>query len=155
MAGSTIQLALKNVTTIENLDKANRVYHLAVHVKTPESYFHTITYRQSGPPVTRPPLTPSDEVAGPSPANTSLTRPESSSGRSFAILRTNPGDNPWDIGPLANLKSILGDNWYDWLLPFKYSPMCRHDYGDSEFQFGPAVEELKAAAGITRTRSRS
>lgn len=158
MAGSTIQLALKNFTTIENLNRTSQVYHLAVHVKTPDSYFHTITYQPSGPPVIRPPPTPVEELTEPASAPSvnasTILPPDSPNARSYAILRTNPGDNPWDIGPLANLRSILGDKWHDWLLPFKYSPICRHRHGDdSEFPFGPLVEELKAAAGIRTARN--
>ena len=135
MTASSTQFALLNTTTIENLTRTTKVYTLAVYMPQPPNPtailpFQTITY----------PLT----SATPNTSSpTSILAP-----RTFAILHTKPGENPWDLGPLGNLKSVLGDHWYDWLLPFRYSPLCNHDRGDSDFSLGPVVERLRKEAGI-------
>ena len=134
MTASSTQFALLNTTTVENLSRTTKVYSLAVYMPRPPDStrilpFQTITY-----PLTSPTT----------PASSSSSTPP----RTFAILHTKPGENPWDLGPLGNLKSVLGDHWYDWLLPYKYSPLCNHDRGDSDFSLGPVVQRLREEAGI-------
>ena len=68
--------------------------------------------------------------------------------RTFAILHTLPGDNPWDLGYLGNLKSVLGDHIYDWFLPLKFSPATDHERYGSEFEFGHVVKKLRHDYGI-------
>ena len=68
--------------------------------------------------------------------------------KTFAILHTKPGENPFDLGPYPNFKSVMGDHWYDWLLPIKYSPCCYHDRRDGQFAMGSVVQRMRAEAGI-------
>lgn len=68
--------------------------------------------------------------------------------KTFAILHTKPGENPFDLGPYQNFKTIMGDHWYDWLLPIRRSPCCNHDGRDSQFAMGPVVQRMRAEAGI-------
>lgn len=65
------------------------------------------------------------------------------------ILRSRPGENPWDRGPMENFKSVFGDRWYDWILPLKYSPCCNHDGSESQFALGPVVERMRKEAGLS------
>lgn len=132
MTGSSMQFALLNTTTIENLTRTTKVYTLAVYMPRPPDPnsippFQTITY----------PLT--QQISN----SNHLTPP-----RTFAILHTKPGENPWDLGPLGNFKTVMGNHWYDWLLPIKYSPICNHDRGESDFPLGPVVDRLREEAGI-------
>jgi len=69
--------------------------------------------------------------------------------RTFAILRTNPGDNPWDLGSyLLNWQAVMGTRVIDWFLPLKRSPCCDHDGMESHFTVGPMVQDLKVAVGF-------
>ncbi|KAL8658163.1 MAG: hypothetical protein Q9226_001213 [Calogaya cf. arnoldii] len=126
MSGSSLQFVLENTTTIENLSRKTKVWQLAVllprepaHSYNPPPY-RTITYGQD-------------------PNNT----------RTFAILHSKPGENPWDLGYLRNFKSVMGEHWYDWILPIKPSPCANHDRRDYEFETGPAVERMKSEVGIS------
>ncbi|KAG8525813.1 uncharacterized protein KY384_000573 [Bacidia gigantensis] len=110
MTGSSLQFALVNTTTIENLSRKTVVYQLAIHLPRPPQErppFPTISF-----PVTQP--TAYTDIAG-------------HGLKTFAILHSRPGDNPWDLGAFGNFKSVMGEQWYDWLLPLKYSPCTKHD----------------------------
>ena len=63
--------------------------------------------------------------------------------RTFAILKTQPGENPFDLGPWNNWKSVMGNSVWEWMLPIKHSPCCRHDSNVSEYEFGPLIGKLK------------
>ena len=67
--------------------------------------------------------------------------------RTFTVLKmSQPGDNPWDLGSARlNLETVMGANIYDWLLPFRRSPCCNHEDGESQFQVGPKVAFLRAS----------
>lgn len=135
MAANSFMQCFNNRTTIEQLGKGN-VVQLAVHIPrgarldaaVPPEY-HTITY----------PLPSSPEAAhAPPPANA----------RTFAVLCTKPEENPWNLGPLTNFKTVMGKYWFDWLLPLKNSPCMNHDRGDSHFPVGPVVDRMMRDAGL-------
>jgi palmitoyltransferase len=163
MAMTSIGLALKNLTTIDNIGHQRRVMHIAVLVDSPQ-------HRQPRPMSTGH-LKPShgsedDEdpwqgtityplnVMHDASSETTLPPPTSSPPRTFAILRTHPGMNPWNLGALRNLKSIMGNHWFDWFLPLRHSPCCNHDRGDSMYELGPDFERLKVDAGLSSSSSR-
>ncbi|RDL41585.1 uncharacterized protein BP5553_01564 [Venustampulla echinocandica] len=63
--------------------------------------------------------------------------------RTFAVLKTEPGVNPWDLGsPLLNLKVVMGNRMIDWFLPTR-SPCANHEDPESQFQLGPAIDKLR------------
>ena len=133
-----MQFVLLNTTTIENLSRHSKVWTLAVLIPKNSSHpipppFHTITY----------PL----GYIGP---NQDETRPQTPSmqPRTFAILHGKPGENPWDLGYFRNFKSVMGDHWYDWFLPIRYSPCIHHDRYDAQFETGPVVQRMKEDAGL-------
>ena len=68
--------------------------------------------------------------------------------KTYALVHTKPGENPFDLGLYQNLKSVMGDHWYDFLLPIKHSPCCNHDRKDGQFAFGPVVQRMRLEAGI-------
>ncbi|KAF4312079.1 Palmitoyltransferase pfa5 [Botryosphaeria dothidea] len=121
--GNTFFMTLRNLTTVEALNRANATYHLSVLItpswcnrRNDEQYpFRTTTY--PGAP-----------------------------GALYAILMTRPGDNPWDLGTLKNWKAVMGESVFDWVLPLRYSPCTNHDRQDSEFEFGTVVETVKREA---------
>ncbi|KAF7592634.1 palmitoyltransferase pfa5 [Aspergillus hancockii] len=148
MSLSSMQLAMYNLTTIENLNRRSAVWTLAIRVPNhmlaklnPESRwaptFRTITY-----PL--PPMPPNSEAAAEPQQNQSTWEQHV-----FAILQTLPGENPFDLGtPFKNLQQVLGYSILDWLLPLKQSPCADHSSLESAFALGPVVKRLKAEAGL-------
>lgn len=145
MTISSLQLAMWNLSTIENLNRRSAVWTLAIRVPdrmlarlNPESRwaptFRTITYPL--PPV---PLSPE--------AARDYQPPEKQ--HVFAILQTLPGENPFDLGsPFKNLQQVLGYSIIDWFLPLRQSPCADRTTGDSFYELGPVVSRLKKEAGL-------
>ncbi|MCJ1468589.1 palmitoyltransferase pfa5 [Pseudocyphellaria aurata] len=132
MSGSSLQFLILNTTTIENLSRHSKVWQLAIHIASPPCSssaikFSTISFPLAGAP------------PGQQPANPPKT---------FAILHSIPGENPWDLGPMENVKSVMGEHIYDWFLPLKHSPCTNHDRSDSQFALGPVVERMRIEAGL-------
>ncbi|KAI6251254.1 Palmitoyltransferase pfa5 [Erysiphe necator] len=70
--------------------------------------------------------------------------------RTFVILRTNEGENPWDLGSsLLNWKTVMGNSIIDWILPINRSPCCNHDSPESQFEFGYVVGNLLSSLGLS------
>ena len=137
MAGSSLQFALINTTTIENLSRRTIVWTLAIHMPKPPDTptgFRTVSFSTAT-------STPDSDLPAGEQAPGGV--------KTFAILHTKPGENPFDHGPYQNFKSVMGDHWYDWLLPIKHSPCCNHDRRDGHFAMGPVVQRMRAEAGIT------
>ncbi|KAL9124297.1 MAG: hypothetical protein Q9217_006360 [Psora testacea] len=131
MTGSSLQFALLNTTTIETLSRKNVVYQLAIHMPRPPDEpppFPTISYSTAPKPET--------------------SEPSLDTIKTFAILHTRVGDNPWDLGAFRNFKSVMGEHWYEWFLPINRSPCSNHDRLDGQFAFGPVVDRMKREAGI-------
>jgi len=156
---NSLQLALKNMTTVESL---GNVYFLAIHIPNPEQhgatanfdgiteprpYFHTITY-----PIPPPTSSTSSRKAHSSGPLDPEAINSSNTLRTFAIVSTKPGDNPWNIGWLNNLKSIMGKRYIDWILPIRNSPCCSHDDPESDYPLGLDVERLKREYGLDSWR---
>ncbi|PWY90882.1 zf-DHHC-domain-containing protein [Aspergillus heteromorphus CBS 117.55] len=145
MTLSSVQLAMLNLTTIENLNRRSAVWTLAIRVPShmlsrlnPESRwaptFRTITY-----PLPPAPLNP--EAAG-------EYQPPGEQ-HVFAILQTLPGENPFDLGSsFRNLQQVLGYSVLDWFLPLKQSPCAERKNTESFFELGPVVSRLKKEAGL-------
>ena len=136
-----------NITNIDVLRKS-QTFFLAVRMpldSPPSDKFPTIVY----------PLQPrrASETTGEGhpqvngSAGHSSARDQQAT-RRFAILRTEPGENPWDLGYWGNWKSVMGNSIVEWLLPVKHSPCCDHDSMQSDYQFGPLVVELKQRYGV-------
>ena len=143
MTASSLQFALINTTTIENLSRRTIVWTLAVHMPRPpetSTGFRTVSFSTAAS------TTNFDETA---------EEQASAAIKTFAILHTKPGENPFDLGAYQNFKTVMGDHWYDWFLPIKYSPCCNHDRGDSQFAMGPVVQRMMAEAGIAKKTHRN
>lgn len=136
MTGSSLQFALINTTTIENLSRRTKVWTLAVHMPKPpqtSTGFRTVSFSATT-------LTTESDAHAEDQGSGAV--------KTFAILHTKPGENPFDLGPYQNFKTVMGDHWYDWLLPIRYSPCCNHDREDGQFAMGPVVQRMRAEAGI-------
>ncbi|KAF1351150.1 DHHC palmitoyltransferase-domain-containing protein [Delphinella strobiligena] len=228
MAGTSIELAVKNRTTIEDIGHDRRTYHVAVYLNEPGKYIQQQQQEHLPSPTTRspscdsgrhyqvafssesvaapassPPALPSSQPVGPSPqpplpaddhvgfapgectrlmlrgskpekaASTATTQADSAPKspwvgtityplvlrgplpsrplpppRTFAVLLTRPGMNLWNVGASGNWRQVMGERWWDWFLPSRHSPCCRHDRDDSLYELGPDMDKLKMEAGL-------
>lgn len=156
MCMSSCQFAFINSSTIENLNRKTKVWFLAVY--TPphvleEAHEENIELRLISYP--RPPeeqLQMLQQHGASNPPRADVQAPSSSTGtagrRTFAILETAPGANPFDLGPLSNFQEIMGMTVWEWLAPIKPSPCLKHDDPNSLYKLGPVVDQLKATTGL-------
>ena len=68
--------------------------------------------------------------------------------RTFAILESPPGANPFDIGPMGNFKEVMGYTVFDWLFPLRPSPLVDHSDPVSVYKIGPVVRRMESKANI-------
>ncbi|KIV91288.1 hypothetical protein PV10_05843 [Exophiala mesophila] len=68
--------------------------------------------------------------------------------RTFAILETEAGANPFDLGSFANFKQVMGNSLFDWLLPLRAPPLTDHSDPTGFYQFGPVLKSLRQEVGI-------
>ncbi|KAI1067857.1 hypothetical protein LB507_010456 [Fusarium sp. FIESC RH6] len=156
MTITALRFAFQNITNVD-LFRKNQTFRLAVRVPTgtrSTDKFTTITYPLSFPGEdSRAPGTAHsngiDQSDGAGSITTNRIAPrDQRAKRTFAILQTQSGENPWHIGYLENFKSVMGDSVLEWLLPLRHSPCTRHDSMVSDYQFGPLVEQLKKRYGL-------
>jgi palmitoyltransferase len=155
MSATSARFILTNITNVDMLRKA-WVYQLAIRVPTgtpSTEKYHTITY-----PLPRA-NTVQQELRLPSGGghtaslgaavlgNSSSARDRLAS-RTFAILRAEPKENPWDLGWKKNWETVMGTNIIDWLLPVRRSPCALHEDTESDYKVGPLIAELKARYGL-------
>ncbi|KAI5856451.1 DHHC palmitoyltransferase-domain-containing protein [Tricharina praecox] len=97
MALSTAQLIVRNLGTVDSLSAEAKVYQLAIHDPNPPVN-NPDAYRPIGPRVWLPVNTAPGE-----------------SQRCFAIVRTQPGENPWMCdSTYENFCSALGGGFLQW-----------------------------------------
>lgn len=87
------------------------------------------------------------------PLNLPVDRPPlpAPSFRTFAILETSSGINPWDLGsPWRNLAAVMGPRLHHWLLPIRHSPCCDHSSLVSQYPLGPHFEQLLYDSGLVQ-----
>ncbi|KFY38139.1 hypothetical protein V494_04501 [Pseudogymnoascus sp. VKM F-4513 (FW-928)] len=157
MTCSSLQFVFSNLTTIENLSKKRRAWLVAAIIPP------TFTLPQQGnyPHITYPlPLSPSEKSSSSAPSSPAsspheiISETEVSSERdaratrTFAILQLAMGRNPWDLGAAGNWKSVMGNNFLDWVLPIKHSPCRNHESHESQFETGRWMEELLVEVGF-------
>ncbi|KFY63090.1 hypothetical protein V496_04189 [Pseudogymnoascus sp. VKM F-4515 (FW-2607)] len=158
MTCSSLQFVFANLTTIENLGKKRRAWLLAVLIPSTFSlpqqgnYPH-ITYPLPLPASEKSPSTaPSSPASAPHGETTSepeaLSERDSRATRTFAILQLAVGRNPWDLGAVGNWKSVMGNNFLEWVLPIKQSPCRDHESHESQFKTGRWMEELLVEVGF-------
>lgn len=123
MTGSTIQLMLRNRTTLENMYSKTRVHFIAMQDdRAPYSGWN---------PDPNFPFKPVREISYPLPANHPLAAegdagPDVNNGppRRFVVARTNPGVNPWVLDSwFDNIAEVMGYNVWEWWLPITRSPV--------------------------------
>ncbi|KAK4172508.1 putative palmitoyltransferase [Triangularia setosa] len=141
MTATSIRYAIVNLTNVDYLKSKNIVHQLAIRVPwgtqgTPK--YSVITYplpKRSGSGHEE--ASPRDQLAI----------------RTFAIVKTEMGENPWDLGPYRNWKSIMGNSPIDWLLPIKPSPCAVYENNESFYEMGPLYQQLRGRFGLPELSS--
>lgn len=161
MSGSSLRLIFGNLTNIDAL-QGSQVLQFAVRIPldaTAANGLSTITYplprypSQEHLPPTPQTNASSDAAMATNAANAPIatgptTTPEPVSDRDriarhrFAIVRTEAGDNPWDLGAWKNWQAIMGSSLLDCLLPIRPPPCSNHDDMRSLYPTGPVFAEL-------------
>jgi palmitoyltransferase len=175
MSCSAGNFALKNLTTIESLNKRTKAWQLAVYIPDHKKQPIMGVTGEPFPTVTYPlPLVSEKSNSSPAPSDTTNEETvetgnthkdlahhaerDARAKRTFAILRMEPGRSPWDLGVADNWKSVMGTNMLDWFLPIRRSPLCNHESAISQFKMGKHFDKLMAdnglASGIDRLGTR-
>lgn len=157
MTVTSMRYIFLNMTNVDILSISHKVYHLAVRVPwgTRADGFGIIVY-----PLAKPENSQRDrkrDANNPRPnrrmAGEQLDAPPATSRddlatRAFAILKTEPGENPWDLGPWRNWQSIMGTNPLDWLLPIRHSPCANHENLESLYPMDRILDQLRSRHGL-------
>lgn len=150
MTLTSARFIFTNITNIDMLRKS-QTFRLAVrlpHDSPPTQRYQTITYPLSTPAWGQSGVA-MNHFHGSSMGTMSPTSPrDEQATRTFAILETEPGENPWDLGWWRNWRSVMGNSVIEWLLPIWHSPCCNHDSMESDYELGPVLEKLKQRYGI-------
>ncbi|KAI1361214.1 DHHC palmitoyltransferase-domain-containing protein [Xylaria arbuscula] len=157
MTVTSIRYLLYNMTNVDILSYRHKVYQLAVRVPlgTRSDRFSTIDYplrkSENGPGSwgqANPRFQPNGyEPKEPAHAPTPRSRNDLAT-RTFAILDTKPGENPWDLGPWKNWCAVMGTNPLDWLFPIRHSPCSNHESPESLYSMDRMLDELRARYGL-------
>lgn len=137
-----------NLTNVDMIGARRKVYQLAVNIprgSEATDRYHTVTY-----PLPMPETMVGVQADGPPRVD---SRRDGLATRTFAIVKTNPGENPWDLGLWENWKEVMGHNPVDWFLPLTRSPCTNHDGQKSYYRMGPVLEKIRAEYGINGLRA--
>jgi len=129
-----------NLTNVEDLRQKSTVHQLAIRVPLniePGPRYNLITY-----PLPEPALSPRSQSSSSGGEGRSAQR-DSLANRKFAVVKTQVGENPWDLGPYRNWVSVMGTNVFDWLLPIRHSPCVSSEDNNSFYAMGHLYNELR------------
>ena len=145
MTATSVRYICVNLTNVEYLKSKTLVYQLALRVPrhTPDgSNYRTITY-----PIPKPQSFSSATQSPRSSDNMGSSEPVSArdllAQRTFAIVRTEKGENPFNLGTWRNWRSVMGTNILDWFLPFNKSPCETYENNVSFYEMSPLIQEVR------------
>ena len=144
-----------NTTNIDML-RTRQTFNLAVRIPRdtpPSTKYPTITYPLQPAPSLPPSSAGPGKQQDPHGGASAMAARDEQATRRFAILKTEPGENPWNLGLRQNWRSVMGDGVAEWLLPIKHSPCCSRESMASDYPFGPLLEELKTRYGVPEAES--
>jgi palmitoyltransferase len=128
-----------NMTNVDMLGARKKVYQLAVRIprgdKVADKY-QTVTYPLPKAAENNNGLTPAHSLR------------DDLAIRTFAILKTHPGENPWDLGVWKNWQEVMGTNILDWLLPIRKSPCVDHDAQETYYRMDKMLRNIRTRYGI-------
>lgn len=142
MAATAMRYACLNLTNVDYIKSKTIVHQIAIRVPrgTPASTnYSVVTYPLPKPSNGSAPRSSPDIPT----ADRNALRDQLAT-RTFAIVKTEMGENPWDLGYYRNWKSIMGDAIVDWFLPIKQSPCASYENNESFYEMGPLYPELRA-----------
>lgn len=154
---STTSFAITNITTIENLQKRTKIWYLACYV-TP-AQVHEANAKGIQLDMISYPRPPEEQLEGSkqswwiassrlNSASTSNPVDVPTIHRVFAILQSEPGQNPFDLGRLQNWQEIMGESIWSWF-SMRQSPTTRHgEY--SMYKLGPVFRDMRKKSGLDR-----
>lgn len=147
-----------NMTNIDMLGAKSRVYQLAVRIprgSQPNERYQTVSYPLPGPgnltngqPDNILPNGQTQYDGAAESRNPKASGRDALATRTYAILKTEPGENPWDLGVWHNWQAIMGTNVLDWFIPLGRSPCVNHDSQESYYRMGPIMRDIRARNGI-------
>ncbi|KAI0400078.1 DHHC palmitoyltransferase-domain-containing protein [Xylaria palmicola] len=158
MTVTSMRYIFLNMTNVDILSSHHKVYHLAVRVPrgTRSDRFGVRDYPlpklETGSGEMRRDATGhhlNGQTAGEQTRHVLVTSRDDLATRTFAILETSPGDNPWDLGPWRNWQSVMGSNPFDWLLPIRHSPCAQHESNDGLYPMDCFLKELRSKYGLS------
>lgn len=164
MTATSLRYIFLNLTNVDIIRRKMRVYQLAVRVPEgtpPSSQYGLITYplpMTAGIPAVDPRAVgrlrrgaaqQEQQQRQPTPPPPQMGRDERAT-RTFAIVKTEMGENPWDLGPWGNWASVMGANPLDWILPVRRSPCATFESGESFYPMGAVYRELRERYGLGR-----
>lgn len=144
MALTSIRFIFLNTTNVDMLKRSNVV---VLAVRIPSSTPSSIKYPVIVYPLRGTPHRPGSEGQQPSSQYGTVSVRDQQAERKFAILRTKPRENPWDLGIKENWKAVMGDNIIEWLLPIRHSPCCNHESMESDYKLGPLISRIRRRYG--------
>ncbi|KAK4215843.1 DHHC palmitoyltransferase-domain-containing protein [Rhypophila decipiens] len=146
MTGTAVRYICMNLTNVDYLKSKVVVHCLAIRVPQgtpPGPNYGIITY----PLPRQDDRAPSPNLSGQTVTENNTNSPRDLlASRSFAIVKTQIGENPWDLGPFRNWKSVMGNNIIDWLLPINIPP--NYVSNESMYEMGPLYPELRRRYGL-------
>lgn len=152
MALTSFRYIFANTT---NVDMLKRSHTLTLAVRISQSTLPSDKYPVIVYPLRAPPRRPGSEGQQPNNHHVSTSARDQQAERKFAILRTKPRENPWDLGAKENWKSVMGDNFLEWMLPIRHSPCCNHESMESDYRFGPLISRLRKRYGVPELEASS
>jgi palmitoyltransferase len=146
MTTLSVRYIFLNLTNVEDLRQKSTVHQLAIRVPLDTEsgpQYHLISYPLPEPALNSP--TQSSSSGG-----TATTLRDSLASRKFAVVKTQLGENPWDVGPYRNWISVMGTNILDWVFPIRHSPCIAAETNKSFYQMGPLYDELRTRYSLPR-----
>ena len=141
MIATSLHYIFSNLTNVEMIRQKTVVYLLAIRVPQntpPGPNYGIITY-------------PLPKLGEPSNGTADLTSSRDRlATRTFAIVATEPGENPWDLGVSGNWTSVMGTNILDWLFPVRYSPCVYGETNESLYRMGPLYDTLRSRYNLPK-----
>ena len=157
---TSLRFIFINQTNVDVLSSKTKVYQLAVRVPlgTPSTAMYgTVMYPlpQDGQTMNGAARKPGGtDSASSNEAPSARELRDLRATRQFAILRTEVGENPWDLGWYGNWQSVMGTNVVDYFLPLRRSPCTDHSSTHSMYRMGKVLSQVKARYGLDRLLER-
>lgn len=145
MTGTSVRYVCSNLTNVDFIKAKTLVHQLAIRVPRgtqPGANYGIINYPL--PKATPETAEPSPHLSGQTATNEPVSPRDLLATRTFAVVKSEKGENPWNLGVYRNWKSVMGGNIIDWLLPFNPSPCESYENNESFYEMGPLYQELRS-----------